>query len=60
MAIVIGRKCKNVSVMDASDYILGYAVANDVTARKHQAKTSQWSYAKGMVCELETAAFIKY
>ncbi|KAJ5789503.1 uncharacterized protein N7518_006514 [Penicillium psychrosexuale] len=48
LAIVIGRKCKNVSVSEAVDYILGYAVANDVTARKHQEKTSQWSYAKGM------------
>ena len=50
LAIVIGKLCKNVSVADASDYILGYSTANDVTARKHQEKTSQWSYAKGMVC----------
>lgn len=50
LAIVIGKLCKNVSVVDASDYILGYSTANDVTARKHQEKTSQWSYAKGMVC----------
>ncbi|KOS46866.1 hypothetical protein ACN38_g2192 [Penicillium nordicum] len=48
LAIVIGRQCKNVSVTEAADYVLGYAVANDVTARKHQEKTSQWSYAKGM------------
>ena len=50
LALVIGRQCKNVSVAEAADYILGYSVANDVTARKHQDKTSQWSYAKGMVC----------
>ncbi|CAP91296.1 hypothetical protein E8E15_003658 [Penicillium rubens] len=48
LAIIIGRQCKNVSVSKAGDYVLGYAVANDVTARKHQEKTSQWSYAKGM------------
>ncbi|KAJ5122120.1 hypothetical protein N7526_009057 [Penicillium atrosanguineum] len=48
LAIIIGKFCKNVSVGDASNYILGYSVANDVTARKHQEKTSQWSYAKGM------------
>ncbi|KAJ5487761.1 hypothetical protein N7530_002061 [Penicillium desertorum] len=48
LAIIIGRQCKNVSVSEAGDYVLGYAVANDVTARKHQEKTSQWSYAKGM------------
>lgn len=49
LAVVIGRKCKNVLVSEASKYILGYSVANDVTARKHQDQTSQWSYAKGMV-----------
>ncbi|KAJ5130862.1 uncharacterized protein N7515_006901 [Penicillium bovifimosum] len=48
LAIVIGKQCKNLSVPEAADYVLGYAVANDVTARKHQEKTSQWSYAKGM------------
>ncbi|KAJ5084534.1 hypothetical protein NUU61_009113 [Penicillium alfredii] len=48
LAIVIGRSCKNVSVTEARDYILGYSTANDVTARKHQERTSQWSYAKGM------------
>lgn len=51
LAIIIGRTCKNVSVSEASEYVLGYATANDVTARKHQGRTSQWSYAKGMVRE---------
>ncbi|KAJ5183798.1 hypothetical protein N7492_001414 [Penicillium capsulatum] len=48
LAIIIGKLCKNVSVAEAGDYVLGYSTANDVTARKHQEKTSQWSYAKGM------------
>ncbi|KAL5355878.1 hypothetical protein BJX96DRAFT_185063 [Aspergillus floccosus] len=48
LAIIIGQRCKNVSVAEAMEYVLGYSVANDVTARKHQGKTSQWSYAKGM------------
>ncbi|CAI7652524.1 unnamed protein product [Penicillium pancosmium] len=48
LAIIIGKLCKNVSVADAESYILGYATANDVTARQHQERTSQWSYAKGM------------
>ncbi|KAJ5852150.1 uncharacterized protein N7529_011535 [Penicillium soppii] len=48
LAVVIGKQCKNISVSEAADYILGYSVANDVTARKHQDRTSQWSYAKGM------------
>ncbi|KAJ5678142.1 uncharacterized protein N7477_003775 [Penicillium maclennaniae] len=56
LAIVIGRLCKNVSVGDASNYVLGCSVANDVTARKHQEKASQWSYANGMdgFCPLGT------
>lgn len=49
LAIIIGKLCKDVSVADAEGYILGYATANDVTARQHQERTSQWSYAKGMV-----------
>ncbi|KAJ5085759.1 hypothetical protein N7532_010530 [Penicillium argentinense] len=48
LAIIIGKLCKNVDVCEAGGYILGYAVANDVTARQHQERTSQWSYAKGM------------
>ena len=50
LAIIIGKLCKDVSVADAQSYVLGYATANDVTARQHQDRTSQWSYAKGMVC----------
>lgn len=33
LAVVIGRKCKNVKAKDAFDYVLGYTIANDVTAR---------------------------
>jgi 5-oxopent-3-ene-1,2,5-tricarboxylate decarboxylase / 2-hydroxyhepta-2,4-diene-1,7-dioate isomerase len=29
IAIVIGRRCRNISQAEAADYILGYAVAND-------------------------------
>lgn len=47
LAVVIGKDCKNVSVEDALDYVLGYMTSNDVTARDIQAETSQWSYSKG-------------
>jgi 2-keto-4-pentenoate hydratase/2-oxohepta-3-ene-1,7-dioic acid hydratase in catechol pathway len=36
LAVVIGRRCKNVSVADALDYVLGYTCANDVSARDWQ------------------------
>lgn len=33
LAVVIGRDAKNVSVADALDYVIGYSVGNDVSAR---------------------------
>ncbi|WVQ94652.1 hypothetical protein IAU59_001732 [Kwoniella sp. CBS 9459] len=47
LVIVIGKRCKNVPEDEALDYVLGWTVANDLTARQHQAESSQWSYAKG-------------
>ena len=48
LAIVIGAKCSKIGAgEDPSDYIRGYTVANDVTARDLQKKDGQWSRAKG-------------
>lgn len=47
LAVVIGRIAKNVSTDDALDYVFGYTVANDVTARDLQRSDGQWSRAKG-------------
>lgn len=46
LAIVMGKKAKNVKEKDASSYILGYTAANDVTARDLQQKDGQWTRAK--------------
>ena len=46
LAVVIGRKCKNVSGKEASEYILGYTCFNDVTARHLQKKDGQWTRSK--------------
>lgn len=48
LAVVIGRRCKNVSRADAPAYILGYTCANDVSARDWQVKRggSQWCRGK--------------
>jgi 2-keto-4-pentenoate hydratase/2-oxohepta-3-ene-1,7-dioic acid hydratase in catechol pathway len=35
IAVVIGRTCKNVSVADAYDYVAGYTIADDLSARDH-------------------------
>lgn len=46
LAVIIGKKCKDISVEDANDVILGYTCANDVTARDLQKKDNQWTRAK--------------
>ena len=47
LAVVIGKIAKNVTAADALTYVLGYTIANDVTARDLQRKDGQWSRAKG-------------
>jgi 2-keto-4-pentenoate hydratase/2-oxohepta-3-ene-1,7-dioic acid hydratase in catechol pathway len=48
LAVVIGKKAKNVSPDEAMDYVLGYTCANDVSARDWQIRKqkSQWVRAK--------------
>ena len=47
LAAVIGRPCKDVPAARAAESILGYTIANDVTARDQQRKDGQWTRAKG-------------
>ncbi|KAI4748486.1 hypothetical protein E4T50_01234 [Aureobasidium sp. EXF-12298] len=47
LAIIIGRDCKDLTRQNAMEHVLGYTVANDVTARKFQARGSQWGFSKG-------------
>ncbi|MGU3498863.1 fumarylacetoacetate hydrolase family protein [Mycobacterium sp. C31M] len=47
LVIVIERPCKDVPAAKAAEYILGYTIANDVSARDQQAKDGQWMRAKG-------------
>jgi len=47
LAVVIGRVAKNVAASDALDYVFGYTIANDVTARDLQQADGQWARAKG-------------
>jgi len=46
LAIVIGKKTKNVSVKDAESCILGYTIFNDVSARDIQFRDTQWTRGK--------------
>lgn len=47
LAIVIGSLAKNVRREDFASVVLGYTIANDVTARDLQARDGQWTRAKG-------------
>ncbi|MSU69338.1 MAG: DUF2437 domain-containing protein [Opitutaceae bacterium] len=48
LAVVIGRRCKNVPKAKALDFVLGYTCANDVSARDWQQRFggSQWCQGK--------------
>ena len=46
LAVVIGRKIRNVAASAASRYILGYTASMDITDRTIQASESQWARAK--------------
>ena len=46
LAIVIGKKAKNVSAAEAKNYVFGYTVFNDVSAREIQFGDKQWTRGK--------------
>ena len=58
LAVVIGKTAKNVSMEDALSYVLGYTIANDVTARDLQPKNGQWTIAKGFDTFLPLGPYI--
>ena len=48
LAVIIGRDAKNVKEEDASDYVFGYTVLNDMTARDLQNRHVQWYFGKSL------------
>jgi 2-keto-4-pentenoate hydratase/2-oxohepta-3-ene-1,7-dioic acid hydratase in catechol pathway len=48
LAVVIGRPMKNVREERALDYVLGYTIANDVSARDLQFADDQWVRGKSL------------
>ncbi|AEJ40079.1 2-hydroxyhepta-2,4-diene-1,7-dioate isomerase [Sulfobacillus acidophilus TPY] len=48
LVLVMGRRCRNVSVDDALHYVLGYMNGNDLSARDLQFRTGQWLLGKGL------------
>lgn len=48
LAVIIGKDAKSVSVDHAMEYVAGYTIMNDVTARDLQKRERQWARAKGL------------
>ena len=46
LGVIIGRPARGVHVRDALDYVWGYTVVNDITARDLQFSEAQWSRCK--------------
>ena len=46
LAVVIGKKMKDVPASKVLDYIYGYTIMNDITARDIQQNESQWYRSK--------------
>ena len=46
LVVVIGRRCKKVTVEEALSYVLGYTCGNDVSARDWQRGDQQWFRGK--------------
>lgn len=46
LAVIIGKKSKDVSRNEALDHVFGFSCANDVTARDLQRMDKQWTRAK--------------
>lgn len=69
LAVIIGDRCYQQDIEQASKAIWGYTIANDITARDLQKKDGQWTRAKGfdtfcplgpwIIRELATEAIIE-
>src|SRR5438270_5865138 len=48
LAVVIGRRCRRVGEQEALEYVFGYTLINDVSARDLQFGDGQWVRGKGL------------
>jgi 2-keto-4-pentenoate hydratase/2-oxohepta-3-ene-1,7-dioic acid hydratase in catechol pathway len=46
LGVIVGRRMRNVPVVAALEYVFGYTVGNDVSARDVQFSESQWTRGK--------------
>jgi len=48
LAVIIGKDAKNVRQEDAFEYVFGYTIINDVSARNLQTRHKQWYFGKSL------------
>lgn len=48
LAVIIGKEARDVPETDARDYIFGYTIINDVSARTLQTRHKQWYFGKSL------------
>ncbi|TFG03918.1 FAA hydrolase family protein [Candidatus Thorarchaeota archaeon] len=48
LGVIIGKRCKHASKDEALDYVAGYTILNDVSARDLQDDDDQWIRAKSL------------
>jgi acylpyruvate hydrolase len=48
LGVVIGKNCKDVEEQEALDYIAGYTIVNDLSARDLQGSDGQWVRGKSL------------
>ncbi|MBQ7713222.1 MAG: fumarylacetoacetate hydrolase family protein [Clostridia bacterium] len=58
LAVVIGKRARNVAEKDALSFVLGYTAANDVTERDMQKRDGQWTRAKSFDTFCPLGAFL--
>lgn len=48
LAVILGKDAKNVPRDEVFDYVFGYTILNDVSARNLQTGHKQWTFGKGL------------
>lgn len=48
LAVILGRDAKNVPAEQAGEYVFGYTIVNDVSARNLQTAHNQWYFGKSL------------
>ncbi|MBW8010992.1 MAG: DUF2437 domain-containing protein [Chloroflexi bacterium] len=59
LAVVVSKRCRWIQPEDTADYILGYTIANDITARDLQRRDGQWTRGKGFDTFCPTGPWIE-